>query len=121
MTDYNATYLGRVANAISQLGNALSGGNPDISVSARIGFMSLIMRSDSLFWIVCRVIVDFTFYPVDGKGHCKNAYLSDIDEDFKVGQGWVPGLVIMSILMILFCLVLSPITWFYYLIRILHA
>ncbi len=115
MKDYNATYLGRVANGISQLGNALSGGNPDVSVSARIGSMN----DKNLFWKMCRGIVDFTFYPIDGYGHCAGAYSADKDEDYKVGQGWIPGLVIMTILMVAFCSVITPFTWFYQFIKYL--
>lgn len=107
MTDYNATYWGRVVNAISQLGNALCGGNPDVAISARIGYMA----KSNFFWVVCESIVDFTFYPIDGKGHCHYAYLSDRLEDHNIGKGWLPGLIIMSILMVVVCVIIAPITY----------
>jgi hypothetical protein len=110
MTDYNATYCGRVANGLSQLGNAIAGGNPDISISARIGSMN----DQNWFWHICRVIVDFTFYPIDGYGHCLGAYEADKNEDYKIGQGWIPGLVIMTCLMVVICTVVSPFTWLYF-------
>lgn len=115
MTDYNASYIGRVANGISQLGNALSGGNPDVSVSARIGYMNTV--KSNWFWQWCMRVVDFTFYPIDGEGHCIGAYNADKDEDMKIGQGWIPGLVIMTILMLLFCSLISPFTWLYELVK----
>lgn len=110
MTDYNATYLGRLANALSQLGNALAGGDPDVSISARIGQMN----DANLFWYVCRVIVDFTFYPIDGWGHCRGAFKSDMLEDYTIGQDWRIGIVVMTCLMVLVCVILVWFTWSYF-------
>lgn len=113
MTDYNAYYFGRVINAVSQLGNALSGGSADVSISARIGSM----KDKNWFWRWCRRLVDFTFYPIDGAGHCAGAFFNDIDEDFQRGEGWLPGIIIMTLLMIAVCTAAIPFTWVYYLIK----
>jgi len=34
--NYKDFYIGRLLNALSQLGNTVIGGNPDVSISARI-------------------------------------------------------------------------------------
>lgn len=53
-------YILNVLVAVDQLGNALLGGCPDETVSARLG------REYPSSWI--RKLVDFIF----GKGHCKD-------------------------------------------------
>lgn len=113
MTDYNATYIGRIVNGVSQLGNAISGGSPDISISARIGQK----QHKHWFWSMCAAIVNFTFYPIDGHDHCLNAYFADRYEDYSVGHGNAFGLVIMTILMLFVCSVAIPFTWLFYLIK----
>ncbi len=103
---YQKTYLGRVLQAISQLGNALAGGNADVSISARIGQK----RKRNGYWRFANGLVDFTFLPVDGRDHCYNAWQKDRDEKY-IAAG---NLFTFSILTILFfgvCLLLIPITW----------
>lgn len=115
--DYINSYIGRVLNAISQLGNAVCGGANDISISARIGYNEL--HTDSLFYKVCSKIVDFTFYPLDGWNHCRDAYANDKHEDFKIREGIKVMEYITLVLLWLFCIPLSVIFWSYYGIKLL--
>lgn len=113
--DYKNTYIGRVLNGLSQFGNTLIGGNPDVSISARIGYNAI--RNTNNFWLVCEWIVDTTFKPVDGKSHCKNAYISDKSEDYSLTKGSFIGLVFMVLLMLIFCIPLSIIFYAYSLFK----
>ena len=105
MTHYN-NYLGRILQALSQLGNALSGGNPDISISARIGQKNKSTR----YWRFATWVVDTVFEPWDGKEHCRKAYNRDKLEDYGetyIGKGPVFGLIVLTGIYVLACVVLS--------------
>lgn len=113
--NYKDLYIGRMLNATSQWFNALIGGNPDVSISARIGYNGL--HNHNLFWMLCELIVDFTFYPIDGSQHCHNAYKRDIDEEYESNLFKGVGIVLMAIIMLVACFLLMPLTWLYYVIR----
>jgi hypothetical protein len=111
--NYQKFYIGRVLNATSQWFNAvIIFGNPDVSISARIGEHNYFYND--LFYKLCGWIVDKTFYPIDGKYHCKQAYLRDRKEDYTVGKGWIIGEVLMCIIVVIACVVLAPFFWGYY-------
>ncbi|MBT8141263.1 MAG: hypothetical protein HKN88_05405 [Gammaproteobacteria bacterium] len=75
-------YIQNVLIAIDQLGNALAGGHPDNTVSARVGFFSEHATMGRICWKMLEKIIDFAFYPLEGPGHCKRAYLKDMQEEF---------------------------------------
>ena len=60
--------------AIDQLGNAIAGGNPDSTISARVGYFSdKTLREKTLgrhaYWKGLERIIDFAFFPIDGEKH----------------------------------------------------
>lgn len=86
------------------LGNALSGGHPYVTISARVGrysrqygnptnldndvpFLTRLkvwlitwkwptkVELKKALWLLCQDRIDRAFYPVDGKGHCSQATL----------------------------------------------
>ena len=57
-------------------------------------------------------VVDGTFYPFDGGGHCGQAYEKDPNEEFK--SGFKP---LITIFTLAGCLVIAPIAWVIHLIR----
>lgn len=78
------SWLMNVLIAGDQLGNALAKGNPDNTISARIGYFNYAVDSfDSKYWRILEKIVNFTFKPIDGEDHCFQAYLNDKDEEFN--------------------------------------
>jgi hypothetical protein len=109
--DYNRNYLLNLMQAHSQYFNAWLGGSADISISARIG--EKVQNSPSNFWIICELIVDTAFFPLDGKEHCIEAYKKDSKEDYKFAKGGVATLVILSILLVLVCVPLGVLSWTY--------
>lgn len=98
-------------NAFSQLGNALVGGDADIPISGRVGYFS---QKGDAFLQICERIIDFTFYPVDGKNHCYKAYREDVLEDYKFDKGGLVGLGFMVFILLIFCIILSTLFWSYY-------
>lgn len=107
------SYFKRVINSLSQMANAISGGNPDIPISARAYYYS----RQGLYWfILLKDFIDFTFYPTGGEDHCKIAYLSDPDEK-KMDQGNIYSNVAVSLLAVLGCIIIAPFTWLYFIIK----
>lgn len=96
--------------ALDQLGNALSRGNPDNTISARIGYFNYGANFfDSSYWKVIEKIVNFTFKPIDGIDHCKMAYYSDMDEEF-VNVDYISD-ILLFFFVLGPCIPLIPIIW----------
>lgn len=107
------------------LGNAFSAGNALVTVSARLG---LIARTYSTkvdswvksFWLFSEKVVNESFYPIDGEGHCWQAAewtLKEIKVNGKpvnIHEGPVVGLIVLTLIVTVSCIVLYP------LIRLLH-
>jgi hypothetical protein len=62
---YKDTGLGRIGNAISQLGHAIAWGSSDVSISSKADYMA--SDNSSKLWKVYKWMVDFAFSPIDGK------------------------------------------------------
>ncbi len=95
--------------SIDQLGNALAGGNSDNTISARIGFYnhhSSPKNEVSGYWKFLEWVIDTTFEPVDGKGHCHEAYHNDAGEifDSEITRFFI---VIASVIIIVSCVVIA--------------
>ena len=75
-------YWLNVLIAIDQLGNAVAGGNPDNTISARVGFFASDLHKSKikLYWKGLERIIDFTFEPLQGPGHCFHAWEGEQDE-----------------------------------------
>lgn len=95
----------QVLLGLDQLGNALAGGNHDSTVSARIGFHLYDPKgARGVFWSFLEFVVNLTFSPVDGPHHCRMAYCSDRNEDFR--EGSFLAKVVLVVLVLVTCLVL---------------
>lgn len=108
-------YLLNIGISVDQLGNALTGGDPDNTISARVGYHNH-QKNTPFQWVILRYIIDITFYPVDGWGHCHQAYHSDPSEDFTKGSNI--ALAFLFILILANCIIISIILYFLWLIGI---
>jgi len=72
--------------AIDQLGNALAGGHPDATISARVGYFSANAKRFLQYWKALESVINFAFFPIDGEKHCYNAWQKDRDERFQHGN-----------------------------------
>jgi len=91
--------------SIDQLGNVIAGGNPDNTISSRVGYYTeRYYESEKipLRWRVFRNIINFTFYPIDGENHCKEAYFNDAGEEFDKGTSDI-AVSILAVLIIASC------------------
>src|SRR5512132_3657047 len=75
-------YWLNVLIAIDQLGNAIAGGNPDNTISGRVGFFASADHASKInsYWKTLERIIDFTFEPLQGPGHCYRAWKGEADE-----------------------------------------
>lgn len=74
--------------AIDQFFNAIACGNPDATISARVGYFSDKRRKTPFkgYWKTLELVINFTFYPIEGPDHCKQSYHADKYEKFKKGN-----------------------------------
>jgi hypothetical protein len=80
--------------AIDQLGNAIAGGNPDATISARTGYFARVADTPLRgYWKLMEWIIDFTFLPIDGPNHSYNAYLADKDQGYEEGSDLMRALL----------------------------
>lgn len=80
-------YLTNLFVAIDQLGNVLAGGNPDNTISSRVGYYTKDKKHKKVKWrwLLLENIINTTFYPIDGENHCREAFYNDAGEVFDEG------------------------------------
>jgi len=94
--------------AIDQLGNAIADGNPDNTISARVGhFASHKYQSKiKVYWKTLERIINSTFAPIQGPDHCYKAWQAEADEDDT--QGSYLARVILAFFVAVGCVVIWP-------------
>jgi len=91
---------------IDQLGNAIFAGNPDSTISSRVGYFAQREgAANKRYWQCLEMLINFTFYPLDGRQHCLRAYKKDPDENFKEGNKISRSL--LAIVLILPCMIIG--------------
>jgi len=109
-------YFSNFFIAIDQLGNVIAGGNPDNTISSRVGYYTEVYYEKEnipLKWKLFRDIIDATFYPVDGENHCKEAYYNDAGEDFDPHTSDV-AIAFLALLIIIGCLFIAIALYFFF-------
>jgi len=78
--------------SVDQLGNTISGGNPDSTISARVGYFTQNRDETNMFyyWKGLEKLINFSFYPLDGQDHCHQAYNKEGGKAYvKTGKDWM--------------------------------
>ncbi len=106
--------------SIDQFGNAIGGGNPDSTISARVGhFSAITSRIDFpqkyTYWKTLEWLINLAFYPVDDASHCYNAWKADAHGRYERGNDRTQFLLSMIIFIIcpLIAIVLWPLSPFF--------
>lgn len=102
--------------SIDQLGNVIAGGNPDNTISSRVGYYTeryYPPEKVPLKWKILRNIINFTFYPIDGEDHCKEAYFNDAGEEFDKGTSDI-AIAILAILIVGSCFFIAILFYLLY-------
>jgi len=115
------TYARSVLMALDRLGNALSGGNSLCTISGRTGYYARFsLLSVRWFWILLEKVIDFAFFPFDGKGHCYQAYLKETKNEFyRLNSFRFLALFVLAVLTIPTCVLISSISWPIYFVKLL--
>ncbi len=114
-------YIGNFFVSIDQLGNVIAGGNPDNTISSRVGYYTNhhnIMNKAPWQWRVFEKIIDFTFWPIDGPNHCHEAFHSDAGESFDENTNNILVALLATILIIPSCIAICIVLYTLYLFRI---
>jgi len=98
----------RVLLAIDCLGNALTGGYFDNSVSGRVGYFATM--KPNRFWLLVQWFIDETFRPLEGRHHCYNAFIMEAKQKKGIThrRSSDVALAVLSIFVVLVCLILAP-------------
>lgn len=111
LTTMKTNQLYRILLAVDKLGNALSGGDHNVTISARLGYMT---HHRDMWWAhFVAMIVDLSFFPVEGKGHCLNAWRNitlGTGELVDIRRGSDVGLTIMSLFVLAACPIILAFT-----------
>ena len=104
-------WLRNVLIAIDQLGNTIAGGNPDITISARVGYFAIHCKNSRFhfYWLCLQFVIDLTFYPLDGEGHCKQALEGDNESGHVHGSDLMRAL--LGIIAVSACMFIGVFTW----------
>ena len=91
--------------------NAAVGGDYRATISGRIGYFAL--KKDTRYWNTLAAIVDFTFRPYEGRGHCENTRIWELRHVPRDAyrRSSDPALVGMALLVTLGCPLLYPFVW----------
>lgn len=111
-------YLANVFVSIDQLGNVLAGGNPDNTVSSRVGYYTEAYYEKGKVpfrWRFFKTIINTTFWPIDGPEHCKEAYYNDAGEDFDERTSDI-AVFILAIFIIGSCIIIAILLYLLYLL-----
>lgn len=113
-------YLANFFVSIDQLGNVLAGGNPDNTVSSRVGYYTEAYYEKGKVpfrWRFFKTIINTTFWPIDGPEHCKEAYYNDAGEDFDDRTSDI-AVFILAIFIIGCCIIIAILLYLLYLLRL---
>lgn len=114
-------YIKNILVGIDQLGNAMAGGNPDNTISARVGYNVNHLDTISYlkYWKFLEWVIDSTFFPIDGDNHCDNSYHNDEEELFydQYTKNW--AVAIVSIFIFITCPVFALILYPLYYLKII--
>lgn len=96
--------------AIDVLGNAITGGSRWHTISARTGYHAFAAGASHgmrrRLWKLLARVIDWSFKPVQGKGHCLNAWRREaciVADGGKFQGGNAIGTVLVAIPIVGFC------------------
>lgn len=105
----SCSFLELIEN-IDRLGNAICAGHYKLTVSGRVGYFA--MTKGNRYWLILQKIIDNTFYPYHGKGHCLQVFKWEgSKEKREYRRGNDIALALLSVFVFIACLLLMPIVW----------
>lgn len=127
----NTSYALNLMIAVDVLGNALTGGSRWHTISARTGYHAFAKGASRgmrrMLWKLLARVIDWSFKPVQGKGHCRKAWrreacIVSTARDRPAGEGGrfqggnAVGTILIAIPIVGFCPVIYAVnrvlSWF---------
>ena len=116
------SYIVNFFVSIDQLGNTIAGGNPDNTISSRVGFYNkhntIPGEKAPWQWRLFQKIINLSFWPIDGKGHCHEAFHNDAGEDFDKNTKNILVAILAAVIIIPSCVLISILLYTLYALRI---
>lgn len=115
-------FVSNIFVSVDQLGNAIAGGNPDNTISARVGYYNHYYYPEGevpWYWRWFQNIIDGTFYPVDGWNHCHEAYHNDAGEVFD-NKATNIMIALAAIIIIISCIFIATVLYLLWLFQIVR-
>jgi len=107
-------YIKNILISLDRLGNTIAYGSIDATISGRTGYYSDNSSSTvRWYWVMLRLIIDFTFLPLDGPGHCNQSYKEEKCNTYKPANGFF-FMLLLCFITICSCL---PIALMLYLVK----
>ena len=100
MKKYNQwNYWLNIGISLDKLGNSISSGSHNNTISGRTGANANEKGPNQTFWKLQEAIINFAFLPVDGPDHCLQAYDKEFDSTtFREGNKFVRSILAFIIL-----------------------
>jgi hypothetical protein len=102
--------------SFDQFGNTLSGGNPDSTISARVGYFANQGISESKYpgyWKLLEKMINFAWWPYERDNHCKDAYDADPETPYP-GNGLMK--IVLFIIALFSSVIVSTLLYFSWLL-----
>lgn len=116
------SYLVNFFVSIDQLGNVIAGGNPDNTISSRVGFYNEHNTASGektpWQWRFFQEVINFSFWPIDGKGHCHEAFHNDAGEDFDKNTKNILVAILAALIIIPSCVLICILLYTLYVLGI---
>ena len=117
------SYIVNFFVSIDQLGNVIAGGNPDNTISSRVGFYNNHNTASGekvpWQWRLFQEIINFSFWPIDGKGHCHEAFHNEAGKDFDKNTKNILVAILAAVIIIPSCVFISILLYTLYALRII--
>ncbi|WP_444932280.1 hypothetical protein ACJJIF_11100 [Microbulbifer sp. SSSA002] len=99
-------WLRNVLIALDRLGNAIAGGSPNATISARCGYFSRVTETPfRRYWRFLERVINYALLPIDGPDHCYQSYLRCHAEQHEEGSDYMRA--ILGVIVILCCVPLG--------------
>jgi len=102
------SYAYKLVVSFDQLLNTICGGDPDTTLSGRVGYFSKDLKWEprsvkTIYWKTIEGIIDWTYDPVQDVPHCLTAYEADRLERYDESKNIWPFLIIITLILIPVC------------------
>ena len=110
-------YIKNILVSLDRLANSIAYGSTDATISGRTGhYSNHSAPSVRWYWVMLKYIIDFTFFPVDGPGHCEHSCKQENCSDYKPANGFF-FMLLLCLITIFSCIPIAAVLYLAKLIK----